>query len=135
MKKKGTTLQGEEVSGEELGSPATLGGGQVADQAGESRLWGAEGCDVVPMVVLVFARGLVLAARDGGLREFWVFSAGEEHLDAAVVIWVDDGRDVEVGGVIVGIEVDLAQDAGHISSTVVIRIEVSLPCERNCLVG
>ena len=94
---------------------------QVAEEADEGVVGGAEGGDVVGLVVGVGA-GEGLAARQRGVAVL-----GEDHLDAVDVVGVDDGRDVKVVGARVPVPAHLAEHAWDVGGPVVVRVPVADP--------
>lgn len=122
-------LRGDEVTAHPGdGSTTTLsaGGAKEADKLAGV---GAEGSDIVPLVVSVRARES-LAARDGS-----VAVEREDLLDAIVVIWVDNRRDVEVGSASEAIETHLSEHAWSVRCTLGDGVPVANPAGREGLVG
>ena len=59
----------------------------------------------------------------------------EDHLDAVVVIWVDDGRDIEVGGASKAVETDLSEHAWNVGGAIRDGVPVANPAGWEGLVG
>lgn len=122
-------LYGDEVAGH-LGHETTLA--LIADGAEEAdkvATIGAEGCNVVPLVISVGARE-GLAARDGSAAVQW-----EDLLDALSIIGVDNSRDIEVSGTSEAIETNLSEHAGDVCLAVGNGVPVPNPTRREGLVG
>lgn len=94
---------------------------QITKKADEVGIRGAESSDVVPLVVGVCARES-LTSRERSLEVLW-----SDHLDAIVVIWLDDGRDIEICVTIVALESDLAEHTWDILSALGDRVPVANP--------
>jgi len=122
-------LCGDELaghSGDETTAALVADGAEEADEVASV---GAESSDVIPLVVGV-AAGEGLAARDWGAAV-----EREDHLDAVVVIWVDDGRDIEVGGASKAVETDLSEHAWNVGGSIRDGVPVANPAGWEGLVG
>ena len=113
-------------SGDETTAALVADGAEEADEVASV---GAESSDVIPLVVGV-AAGEGLAARDWGAAV-----EREDHLDAVVVIWVDDGRDIEVGGASKAVETDLSEHAWNVGGSIRDGVPVANPAGWEGLVG
>lgn len=91
--------------GEHVASMAALDELRVADEADKLVLRRALGLDIIPVVVCVVAWEC-LAARRWGLRILWV-----DYLDVVDIVWLYDGRDVEVVQSAPSVEADLSEHA------------------------
>lgn len=121
-------LRGDEVTGHlGDGSTTTLSAG-CAEKADKLVGVGAEGSNIIPLVVCVGARER-LAARDGR-----VAVEREDLLDAICIIWVDDSRDIEVGSTSEAIETDLSEHAWDVGCSVRNGVPVANPADREGLV-
>jgi len=101
----------------------------VAKKADKLTAVGAEGSNVVPFVVGVGTRE-GLAARDGN-----AVVQREDHLHTLGIIWVDNGRDIEVRGTSEAIETDLAEHARDSLRAVRDGEPVACPAGREGLIG
>jgi hypothetical protein len=91
----------------------------LTESGDEVVLFSDLGLDVIREVVGVVA-GEHLAARHGGLR------VGRVHLlDVGLVVGINDGRDVEVGGATPARELDLTEHTGLVLLTISDGVEVA----------
>ncbi len=123
------SLRGYEFMGHSRDEAAATLFAEVSDEADKLGVIGGEGGDVVPLVVGVCARES-LASGDGRVAVF-----GEHHLHALVIIWVDDGRDVEVRCATEAVEAELGQHARHVWGTFGDGVDVTDPVLGEGLVG
>jgi len=122
-------LCGDELaghSGDETTAALVADGAEEADEVASV---GAESSDVIPLVVGVGA-GEGLAAGDWGAAV-----KREEHLDAVVVIWVDDGGDIKVGGASEAVEACLSEHTWDIGGSLRDGVPVANPAGWEGLVG
>lgn len=122
-------LCGDEVTGhlcDETTTALVADGAEEADEVGSV---GAESGNVIPLVVGVGA-GECLAARYRGAAV-----EREDLLYAVGVIWVDDGRDIKVGGACEAIETDLAEHAWDVFGALGDGVPVANPAGWEGLVG
>lgn len=100
---------------------ALLRRGKVTDEANNGILSGGQSLDIVWLVVCVGAWES-LASREGRLALFWV-----HHLDAIVVVRVDNGRDVKVVVALPSVPGDLTKHTRDIRSSLGDGVPVSNP--------
>jgi hypothetical protein len=122
-------LRGDVFAAHSCNDAATAVIAEVSEEDDEFVVGGREGGNIVPLVVGVCAReGLAAGDRLATVL-------GEDHLHALSVIWVDDGRNVEVVGSSKTVPAELGQHTGHVWSTLGNGIAVADPLVREGLVG
>jgi len=115
------SLRGDEFTGHASHETTSALVAEVSEEDYELVVRGGQGRDVVPFVIGVCA-GEGLASGDRCITVL-----GEDHLNAYGVRWVDDGGDVEVGGVSEAVEAEFCQHAGDSRSSLRDREEVADP--------